>query len=210
MAANDIYRFRFEYALGPQAMSFGIYYREVSGTYSIAALAQILDALRVAFEAKVRNCLSEDLNISKCSLINQTNTVSINLTHSFSGINNGNVDEDSLPLESCAVIKLQTNAAEGKNNGRVYLSGLPETFTDDTVFDAAALAILNVLANQFSVNVGPSATGTLLLEPVVCSRVLNGNPRPTPVYNKITSATTRSTPHLQRRRKRKAAQLLQA
>lgn len=113
--------------------------------------------------------------------------------HVYAG-GTGDQEDESLPSYCSAILSLRTGFGGKSNRGRLYIGGIPENDTSESILDVDSFAALRDIGDQLLAGFGPSGSSSYYRY-VVYSKKL-GNP----TDNTPTTAGIRPITHILARR----------
>jgi len=94
----------------------------------------------------------------------------------------GTGNAEALAPSIALLIRLNANSTNSRNNGHLYIAGVPENVWVNGVWEPATfLPLAQTLAQNLALPLGASSAGKIY-DPVIVSRLLNNVPRVPPVY----------------------------
>lgn len=114
--------------------------------------------------------------------------------------NQGSIAEQSLPSSQAAIIRLAVDADTSRNNGRLYIAGIPETaLLEQRLTDAYRTGVLTTLADLMLDDLVLSDGSTWQMVVLIRDRV--NHPPNVPDWNPVVQATPLAKLITQRLRK---------
>ncbi len=200
MAIGDLYTARFQFESVSSGMITSMSYKQLAGTNDENTMRDLAVALGVSVEGLFKALLSRDVEFTGIT-VNQT--VGLNETPGLTRFvlpNIGLVASDAIPMGGCCVMSILTDAPNAKFNGRMFVSGIPESSEVDGAVTAAAISDLNDLGSVLDNTITSVGPGGASFEPSVISRFKDGIKRAAPIAFKVLSITADAFIKNQRRR----------
>lgn len=200
MAVGELYTvtFRWEGAAGGYHTTLS--YKMLSGTLDQNTLTLLADNRGTVLSAFLKSVNSNQMNLVAIKAFQMTGRDETPGLTRFAQPNAGIVASEALPLGGAAVLSILTDAPNAKFNGRMFLSGVPESFQDEGQITAGGTTAYNSLGTALLADTTTLGPGLAVFTPVVISRFLAGVKRTPPIGHAVLAATVNPFVKNQRRR----------
>ena len=199
MAVADLYELTVHLTVSDTACQFGQAYRLHSGSYGIATGEAAALKWWEDKDSLLLACLSENTEIDAV----RWNPIGIS-TELDGGIAlngaNGDLIQEPIPANVCALIHLPTDAPNSKHNGRIFLPGIGEQEVQSGIIEPSEMVLLQLFADELLEEVVPDSPEDAVFVPVVISRFVLGVKRVPPVGFDIKLPIAKNAPRQQRSR----------
>lgn len=180
MAKDDLYLLKVIYNSHDAQCQFGIGYRMGDGTYGVDTAFAVIEKFKASFLPSLQQALSDDVQFQ------QIDFGPIGISTELGSFGNmvtvdGQIANPSLPANMAAVIHFGTVAPNSKHNGRIYISGVPETNQFEGTMTAGQVTLLQDFADLLFGSLVPDSPEDSDFSPVVISRFVDGVKRVPPV-----------------------------
>lgn len=203
MATNDLYKANFRFEGAQSGFTVGIGYRQVSGTNDENTLQDLCDELFLMSTDEWLDVLSDQINQTGIEVFQVTGSNETPGRLALEQPNAGTVASQALPMGGSVVLKLTTDAPNSRFNGRIYISGVPESMQDLGAITGAYQTLLINLILKLDDQTIPLGPGSAVFKPVVISRFNEGVKRVPPVGFDVLSIAFNPFIKNQRRRNTK-------
>ena len=200
MAIGDLYTARFRFESKSSGMITSMSYKQTAGTNDADTMSDLAVAIGVKVEAPFKLILSRDVEFTGIE-VNQT--VGLNETPGLTRFELPNIGDnasDAIPMGGCCVMSILTDAPNSKFNGRMFVSGIPESSELNGAVTAPAIADMNALGAVLDDTITSVGPGGATFVPSVISRFKDGIKRAVPIAFKVLSITADAFIKNQRRR----------
>ncbi len=203
MSVGNLYVAHFRFEGAGAHFTTQMCYKQSSGTNDENTLTSLATALAVILEADFKAAMSNQVHMTGITCFQVTGADETPGRTVFEQPNPGSIASQALPMGGPAVISLTTDAPNAKHNGRVYISGIPESGEVNGALTAGQITLINNLAVSLNVTPPPVGPGLAVFIPQVISKILDGVKRVPPVGFTIISSAVRGFIKNQRRRNTK-------
>lgn len=189
MAVGDIFRVTIQGKQAGETWVNVMHYRE-SATGVGNAETELADSCDAVLGPAYKTFLSHDASYDQVA-VQRIDPLPVSYTvidNTNAGI--GLVAQDMLPPANAMTVTKKTAYAGRKYRGRVFLPGIPKTYTSDGGFTAGGLAAGQLLADDLK---SPRLPGAWTFTPILWHRSSR-------TYTVLTDMTARQVPRVQRRR----------
>lgn len=177
MAINDLYTAQWQFEGAGSGFTVTLAYEQTGGTNDQDTLSALAVALATLMEQEFKDVMGVNVDTTGILTYQATGTNETPGRTRFEQPNAGSIASDVLPMGGAAVLSFHTVAPNAKHNGRIYISAIPESFSDNGEINATGKAAYEALAVAILATIPPVGTGSAIFRAVVISRIEDGEVR---------------------------------
>lgn len=168
MAVNDIYSVTVDTVVKGEHCQNVFHYRESTAETGTIPAENLAEGFVAAVEADWLAILSDQAALACVYVRRVQPTPSVAYTRIWNEV--GTVAEEPIPTTSAALITWYSATAGKRTRGRNYFPGTPESFQDGGLLEAAAITLIQTLADTLADPIAAGGGGTGVWELCVYSR----------------------------------------
>lgn len=200
MSLTDVQLLTVETMVEDVPCRFGLYYRRSSGAAPGFPALDLVNGFWTVINAALLDVLSSLVRVMRVTARPLVPTDGVPYEANYDDTVLGTGGAEPLPPSIAMLIRLRTLSLDSRNNGHIYIAGVPENVWVDGTWEPGAFVPLVNIFMAFLETPFLGSGGIATYTPCVVSRWLNGVPRVPPVTFDIDTAFLSGDISQQRRR----------